>query len=81
MRLRRLLLPAIFPHISKTIEKLDPENITSSHSAPAMSSATNVGGIRRREATFAVLSRNLSAPHSRTKRAAMKAAMLKQTLS
>lgn len=54
---------------------------TSSHSAPAVRSAIRVGGMRRRAATLAVWSTNLSAPNSRTKRPATKAAMLKQTLS
>lgn len=54
---------------------------TSSHSAPNVSKAINVGDTLNRVAITAILSMNLSAPNSRTKSPLMKAAILKVTLS
>ena len=54
---------------------------TSSHSAPAVSKATNVSETPTRRAAMAVLSMNASAPYSRRQKPAMKAEALKKKLS
>lgn len=61
------------------VVKITP--LASSHSAPAVKSAIKVEGTRKRVASFAVWSTNLSAAFSKTKSPPMKAAMLKQTVS
>lgn len=54
---------------------------TSSHSAPAVSRATNVSEIPSRRATMAVFSMKASAPYSRRQRPATKADALKRKVS
>jgi hypothetical protein len=67
--------------LSAAAFRMGKKKITSSHSAPAVSRATNVSDIPNRRATIAVLSMKTSAPNSRRKSPAMKAELLKAMLS